>query len=793
MDEDGSVVVSDALKLAYRHEYYVVSPNKKLCRWDPDIQDFAETAYADTEYSSLEEGEKNKVTFESSIYGRIDNIPAGYSVKIPNLMIGTYFMVEERYWDNYSGYDLIGYECVKKPEDGFDEPQASYTVTAAKYGFDGTEVGAHQNYGVIEKFKTDSEMEIKNRKGFGLEAKKVWSDADYSHSHDTVYFAVYVKDGTSETLVPDTVRAITPDNMSVRYFIEDKLDGKTIDNFVIREVKLTGTPVYDTDFVVTGYDSITPVPNNGTIQLNTVTDNGVENFPYYVDYTREPQGDLPANSKYEVVTNTRQGGIAIRLFQWGTQVSGADQVALPNGEFTLKKDGSNVVTAKESYISDTNGLVTVLYTPSEDGIYELAESRSPRSFIGMPQGITFQLGQNEQSSDPLRILTQPSDMIEGSDELKPFKDRWMIIRFPDSTKPNPEIDKYAAVIDIYNKPFTLQVVKESASDNTPLAGAHFELYKMRYDNEGNEIKDYVPVSWDGESELVSGADGVIPHLDEQLAPNLATNHDKQLVPLPYCLVETRAPRKYNRLTEEIELTVNELGEITCDERYMQRREVLGDDNVLRVVFTISIPNTPSSVEYYFDIEKVIMVDQYAHKKANENDEHAGDKEQKFVFLVEKLNSSMDTENQFYVTLNCTNDITDTYAGAPDDYGGKSYDPERKEVTCADGYCYPAAIWDGIQTVKVAEQGTYRVTEIAKWSGTDYEFWEGTNVYIGTDAAQVIKQGTTAVDDSGQPYVVFNVTSSDKVRDDCAKASFTNSETEYAYLSSQAYAENTFKR
>ena len=778
--ESGEVVASDELKLAYRHGYYVVSPNGKLCQWDVETQGFTETEHDQTEYAALGDDEKNRLTFESSINGRIDNIPAGYSVKIPNLMVGTYFMVEEREADNTLGYELIGYECVLKPDDLHDTPEPSYTVTAEYYGKSN---GEWQNYGIIDKMKTQSELLIKNKKGFGLQAEKVWSDTDYVAEHEKVYFAVYDNSSGTEELVPDTVRAITPDHMSVQYYIDDVLDGKTIENYVIREVRLTGTPTVDTDtFAVTGYDSITPISNNGTIHLKALDGEGNSlsakegsedtGFQYFVEYTKAPQGKLPSNSKKEIVTNTREGGIAIRLFQWGTQDSGLDQVPLANGVFTLKKGDTNV--AKEKYTSDTNGLVTVLYTPSEDGTYDLTESLSPRSFIGMPEGITFRLGQTSNSEAPVVILSQPSDIAENSGELKPVSERWAVLRVPDVEKPDPAIDKYVSVIDIYNKPFTLQVVKKKANAQEPLADAHFQLYKVRPDNEGNEMKDYVPVNWDGVSDLVSGADGVIPHIDEEL------------IPMKYYLTETRAPRKYNKLTEDVELTVNELGEITCDERYMEREEVLGEDNVLRVIFTISIPNTPANVEYYFDIEKLILVDQNAHETAHDDDRYAGDPYQKFVFLVEKLDSNMQTESQFFVTMNCTDDITDTYTGTLKSYGGKSYD--NKIVTCADGYKYPAAVWKGLQTIKVSEKGTYRITEVVGWSGTDYEFWEGSNVYHGFDGGGYSEGDSVILDVTNANANYASGNSSDR-----PTASFTNSETEYAYLSSQAYAENIIKK
>ena len=83
-----------------------------------------------------------------------------------------------------------------------------------------------------------------------------------------------------------------------------------------------------------------------------------------------------------------------------------------------------------------------------------------------------------------------------------------------------------------------------------------------------------------------------------------------------------------------------------------------------------------------------------------------------------------------------------------------------------------------------------------WSVTDYDFWTGSNVYKG--------YGTPLQQRENDGYVIFNVAnvSADKFKEPSATidsqtvyrptASFTNSETEYAYNSSQSWAENIIK-
>ena len=81
----------------------------------------------------------------------------------------------------------------------------------------------------------------------------------------------------------------------------------------------------------------------------------------------------------------------------------------------------------------------------------------------------------------------------------------------------------------------------------------------------------------------------------------------------------------------------------------------------------------------------------------------------------------------------------------------------------------------------------------KWSSTDYDFWDDTNIYNDTVHNRIAVQTGKNLDD--EPYVAFLVGDDDSGNDERSYscASFTNTETEFAYLSSQAYAENTIKR
>ena len=118
---------------------------------------------------------------EKSIYGKISGIPAYYKVKVPDLLLGMKFMVEERESDNpigYNVYQLSGYEPQVDPINN----QASYNV----------EPGSEKNIGTVIK-ESSPYMIITNRRGWGIDVKKNWSDADYIRSHDPIYIAVYIK------------------------------------------------------------------------------------------------------------------------------------------------------------------------------------------------------------------------------------------------------------------------------------------------------------------------------------------------------------------------------------------------------------------------------------------------------------------------------------------------------------------------------------------------------------------------------------------------------------------------
>ena len=128
--------------------------------------------------------------------GSISKIPAGYTVSVPALLVGTKFKVEERPWDIPLGYRFIAY----------DWEENTYTLE-----------GDAKNIGWV-KASESPKIYVSNKRGWEISVNKIWNDDDYSSSHAPVYVALYIGDTLSE----GSVRRITGSD-AVRYFF-DSLD-----------------------------------------------------------------------------------------------------------------------------------------------------------------------------------------------------------------------------------------------------------------------------------------------------------------------------------------------------------------------------------------------------------------------------------------------------------------------------------------------------------------------------------------------------------------------------------------
>lgn len=104
-----------------------------------------------------------------------------------------------------------------------------------------------------------------------------------------------------------------------------------------------------------------------------------------------------------------------------------------------------------------------------------------------------------------------------------------------------------AVVRIVNRPFFLSAVKTDERSN-PLGGATFSLHRTVDSGDGTFVKDYRPIA--GFEALESDEDGLIPGIDENLAPGV------------YYLCEDSAPDGYSRASDVI-LTIGDDGTVSA--------------------------------------------------------------------------------------------------------------------------------------------------------------------------------------------------------------------------------------
>lgn len=526
----------DNLELANMTKYYVTDHQGHLCRWDASAGRLVPTTYSD--YTVLTESEKASLTFETSMNGAISKIPAGYVVHIPNVTVGTKFMLVERENEIPVGYSFVAYE------------RESGTYHA--------EDGDTLNSGWV-RANESPKMYVQNKRGWGLDVNKQWSDSSFTKSHDPVYIAVYA-DGT---LVPDTVREITSSRTTARYFFANLMSGKTFADYEVHEVELSN-PVVDSDGKVTSYTAITRKLNDGDLTVvNAVASNTNTSAPYSysVEYSKgEPvstddeQSNLK-NVRTDTIMNTRTGGVVITLYDMKTNQP------LAGGKFTLMQGDNRIGT----FTSDSHGRVTIMYDFERNVNYTLTETEAPAAYVGIHNAAVFSIA----NDDTVTISGNSSEWQNGR-------------------KSDIAGDKLIAYIDIFNKPFTLSAIKVDSITGDPIVNAHFALYRS-VSGIGGSVKDLNPIP--GYEDLVTGTNGVIPLIDNTLKAG------------KYYITETSAAYGYELLTDDIEFTISPLGEITVDST--------GHSNYLSItgtnenICTLTIPNAPVDMFANLTITKTV--------------------------------------------------------------------------------------------------------------------------------------------------------------------------------------------
>ncbi|MBR2523529.1 MAG: hypothetical protein IKE53_03725 [Clostridiales bacterium] len=477
---------------ANMYTYHVKDENGNYCRWDSATQRFISIGTSD--FSSLDADTKQSISFQTSMNGSISKIPAGYYIEVRGLMVGSHFMVEERdneVPDGYSRRDYYYYQ-----DDGDTSHETSLDPVAGE---------------IVEE--KDPLVVVNNLKGYGLRVNKVWTDADYMVNHDDIFFAVYTKNGSALDLIDGTVHRVSTKQKTSYWYFQTLQTGLTLDDYVIREVELTGAYTVDSEGVVTVDSSdIRCLDEGDTIDVGgkMIGADAPGTQTYTVSYDTGSVLD-GSNIRVDTTTNDRPG-LKLLKYSWDGNTPLADAT------FTLvSADG----TYRKTFTSDSDGNITKAYL-NEGVTYYLTEIKTPAGYYCPTESIEI--------------------MIEGG--------QFVVAGDSDFGDLDVEDDGADKDLTIKNIPYTLTAVKTDGTN--PLAGAHFALHKQI--TVGNvTMINYNPMP--GYEDLVSGPDGVIPGIDNTLPEGT------------YELREITPPASYNKLTHYVRFTISSTGGVVLNSLY----------------------------------------------------------------------------------------------------------------------------------------------------------------------------------------------------------------------------------
>ncbi len=534
--------------LADKYLYHVKNKNGEYCRWDSAAQKLVSLGGGKTDYESLTAEERKAASFFTSINGAISRIPASYTVEVREVPVGTRFEVEERSYEIPDGYSLQKYQLFMAGTNGAMEEQ---TLTGGP---------SDPAEGSMEK--KDAEVRICNLKGYGLRLYKTWNDDDYMAERDPVYFAVFITnpaDGT-ETLAAGTVRQMPRDEETCYWYFE-RLNGIPFDNYVIYEVTVEN-PVTDAEGNVTSHGAVTPVPHGGTVTVGGRQKGETTASPqaYTVKYTRGGVSE-GSNVRVDYVENSRPG-IVLKKANW------TGDIPLAGAEFTLldaEYDANNPEKAGLLNLklkSGTDGFLTKAFLRNS-AEYILTETQAPVGYHAMEAPVVIR-------TDNTGEITVSGTEAGGYTLTEEAGEKTLTIR---------------------NKQYSFVVRKQDSATGYFLAGAHFSLHRQRTVG-GVTLVDFTPMS--GYEDMVSGADGVIPGLDQTLAPGT------------YELRETKAPTGYTVLPAGIRFTLSGLGTIEllqAPEGAALDKQEIEENGRIRVIYTLRIANSADTKWPWLRISK----------------------------------------------------------------------------------------------------------------------------------------------------------------------------------------------
>ncbi len=530
------------LPLANMYKYYVLTSSGTLCKHNYTTGDFEDTGliFSDEKIKDITDGNVpgvnvDDVTFTTSGFGAISNIPSNHTIVVPGLPVGAVFKITE---DDKPGYGLDKYEM----EMGYKDEGGQH-IELPSYS---TYIGEEDNVGkVIKDFNPI--VDVVNKKGYGLTAKKNWSDLDITTYHDPIYVAVYV-DGK---LLDGSVRKIESPRTSTYYFWSSLVpypsgrERTNLDGYVVKEVKVEN-------------GNVIPLESGDSINLEVIPEGSTTKkaYDYNVSYS---QGEEVNSTRTDVITNTREGGLAIRLFKWGTDTP------LANGVFELQDPSGNEV---EKFTSDSDGIVDVLYDFERNKLYTLTQVEAPQGYVGLQKKLKFKV----DNEDKLTIYNEDGTTIWGTDSADVG---WVIGKVGQNG--------LTAYVDIYNKVFNFKIEKSDSIDpNNKLGAAHFALYKQTKNAIGGYTKNAYPMS--GFEDIVT-INGEATVCGEDTGRIIKPGPDGTV----FYLTETQAPPNYSRMTKDIIFKLSPTGVPSLVDAGDSRGKLV--ETADSYIYRLSVPNT----------------------------------------------------------------------------------------------------------------------------------------------------------------------------------------------------------
>ncbi len=564
--------VTDTIPPANFYTYYVKDANDNYCRWDADEQKFVSLEITDYDgpnglsvyLNTLSSTKREAIAFATSQYGSISKIPADHTVEVRQLIIGSKWKVEEQGNEIPRGYTLRIFDGYTRVDVSPEEEHKTMPNT----GISGTMYADE-----------DPKIEVRNQRGWGLTVQKIWTDKDFMQSHDDIFFAVYRKN----VLLEDRVYRLPTSETEIYYFFDDLRDGEKVYNFEdfnVYEVTVTTTDEYgleiDGDGKVTITENVAVTPITGEQDNNKLTVGGTpiggthqDAIAYMVSYQRGQKTGKHENVRLDTVTNSRPGiKLYKTLWDWEDPLAGA--------VFTLKDENRDDVAAPTYTSRASDGLITIAYL--NPGIYTLTEIETAKGYVALDSPLTITVEEDNDGTMKVTSVTGPGE----PNEYFKFQEA---MEAQEATETTEAKEAEMAAITIRNRPAELHVVKADAENQEQkIEGVHFALYNQVTNENGEKVRDYLPIN--GYEDLETNGNGV-PVKDGEEAITL----EHLTWGRTYYLTETQAVGDYDKLATDLCFTIGKDGKVTINPEFPVIQTVTGpDDNTGLTTYTLTVLN-----------------------------------------------------------------------------------------------------------------------------------------------------------------------------------------------------------